>query len=566
MALINDRKYQAPFTYTGDWDLYSYDNGRKWYAVLKTTGALTPIRDIAVDACLVPGGRPGTSGFTSNGGNGGAGGQMRNVYNIELSPISQQITIGGSNQNTTAFGQTASGAGAAGGSGGMFRHASGSFIGADLPVVGSPGSFPFAGDEPPFNTIRLGSGGSGGGSGQIQATGSPSGQAGAAANGFGGGRGGNGGALHGAGGHGQSGAANTGSGGGGTGGVTGTGTTPGQPGPGGTGSIYLRGVGDDGFLVFPPTVPSYIAAPQPIASGRNFSVSWGVSTDPQGQAVLYTLERSLDDGEFVVIAQTGNLFATNNIPVGTLTAQFRVRARNISNLYSDFIDSEVRDVIDNSPPEIDGADGDLGLQAGPFTQNYIVTDPDPGDVITVTERINGVQIRQYVATSGAQQSFTVDINRFLRLGNATHTITVVAVDQHGEAATRTWTFSREETQADLTLETPLEANDLVQRLIMNVNRWIAPGATFQVLASNNAFDAVPTWEDVTAAIEGNTIYYFTNDQKTAADWGLNFRFVGDRGSATELSWFDAAGGNFDNGVGTTSTSFFFTADQLIKGV
>lgn len=42
---------------------------------------------------------------------------------------------------------------------------------------------------------------------------------------------------------------------------------------------------------------------------------------------------------------------------------------------------------------------------------------------------------------------------------------------------------------------------------------------------NNAFDAVPTWEDITAMVAINRVYNFTNTTKTADKWGVNIRFT-----------------------------------------
>jgi hypothetical protein len=112
-----------------------------------------------------------------------------------------------------------------------------------------------------------------------------------------------------------------------------------------------------------------------------------------------------------------------------------------------------------------------------------------------------VQIRQYVvATLGAQQAFNVDANQFARLGNGTHTMTVTATDNWGASVTRTWTFTREENQIDVMLESSMAASAKPGRILVNINRLIQEGATFQVLACNNAYDASPVWEDATEAV------------------------------------------------------------------
>ena len=40
-------------------------------------------------------------------------------------------------------------------------------------------------------------------------------------------------------------------------------------------------------------------------------------------------------------------------------------------------------------------------------------------------------------------------------------------------------------------------------------------------ACNNAFDASPAWEDITAQVAINRVYNFLNQSKTAEKWGVN---------------------------------------------
>ncbi|MGK5511802.1 hypothetical protein [Brevibacillus formosus] len=52
-------------------------------------------------------------------------------------------------------------------------------------------------------------------------------------------------------------------------------------------------------------------------------------------------------------------------------------------------------------------------------------------------------------------------------------------------------------------------------------------AVLTVQASNNANDATPTWEDVTAAFISGEPYFFKNKLKTAPDWGLSVKIIVD---------------------------------------
>ena len=300
----------------------------------------------------------------------------------------------------------------------------------------------------------------------------------------------------------------------------------------------------------PPSTPPSITVPEHSLAGSTITVSWGASTDPQGQALTYILQRSFNSTAFVDVWSGTSLSAAIFTPLGAATLAFRVLARNTTGLESAWQTSPTHTVITNSPPVISGVDGDLGAQAEAFVQGYIVTDPDHGDTITVTERLNGVQIRQYTAISGASQTFTVDATLFVSLANGQHTMTVTAIDQWGASAVRTWTFSRSENQIDVRPQTALDANDMPTRVLINVNRQIPPGAIFQVLVCNNGNDAATAWEDCTAAVLSGSLFFFTNTTKTADDWGVNVRVNVDRNGADGPCWISSISGNFDNLAGT----------------
>ena len=66
---------------------------------------------------------------------------------------------------------------------------------------------------------------------------------------------------------------------------------------------------------------------------------------------------------------------------------------------------------------------------------------------------------------------------------------------------------------------------LRQLKVLVTPTWKIEGAVAKVEACNNGFDAVPTWEDITAMVQINRVYNFTNKTKTASKWGVNIRFT-----------------------------------------
>ena len=60
----------------------------------------------------------------------------------------------------------------------------------------------------------------------------------------------------------------------------------------------------------------------------------------------------------------------------------------------------------------------------------------------------------------------------MKLLNGSHTLKIVAADNYGGSATRTYTFTKNETEIELMLATPLAADDMVTKGIMSVVRQI----------------------------------------------------------------------------------------------
>lgn len=194
---------------------------------------------------------------------------------------------------------------------------------------------------------------------------------------------------------------------------------------------------------------------------------------------------------------------------------------------------------------ISGTDSNLGAKTAAFAQSYSVTDEDSGQTLTVTEYIDGTQKRSYTATSGQNYSFNITAAEWVKLLNGSHTLKIVAADNYGGSATRTYTFTKNETEIELTLATPLTADDMVTKGIMSVVRQIPAGAKFTVEVCNNGNDASPTWEDVTQNVVSGSKFFLSNTTKTASAWGYNFRIKVKRGTATGDCFITSAGGNFE---------------------
>lgn len=294
-----------------------------------------------------------------------------------------------------------------------------------------------------------------------------------------------------------------------------------------------------------PSAPSTITVPETVRGGSTLEISWGTSTDADGNLSGYILERQNNGGSWAQVYKGINRNYTDNITFGWTSVAYRVRAYDSAGAESANTTSPTRTVVNNTPPTISGSDSDLGAKTGAFSQAYTVTDVDSGQTITVVEKIDGVQKRSYTATSGQEYTFNVTADEWVKLSNGSHTLTITATDNYGGAATRTYTFSKNETEIEITLATPLPADAMITKAIMSVTRQIPAGAEFAVEVCNNGNDDSPTWEDVTQAVNSGSKFFLSNEEKTAENWGFNFRIKVKRNSASGDCFISSVGGNFE---------------------
>ena len=294
-----------------------------------------------------------------------------------------------------------------------------------------------------------------------------------------------------------------------------------------------------------PSKPSSITVPSSVRGGESLSISWGASTDEDGNLSGYILERQVNGGAWAQVYKGINRSYTDAITFGWTSVAYRVKAYDSAGAESAYQTSATRTVVNNHAPVISGTDSNLGTKTAAFTQSYSVTDKDSGQTLTVTEYIDGTQKRSYTATSGQTYSFNITAAEWVKLLNGSHTLKIVAADNYGGSATRTYTFTKNETEIELTLATPLTADDMVTKGIMSVVRQIPAGAKFTVEVCNNGNDASPTWEDVTQNVVSGSKFFLSNTTKTASAWGYNFRIKVKRGTATGDCFITSAGGNFE---------------------
>jgi hypothetical protein len=201
-------------------------------------------------------------------------------------------------------------------------------------------------------------------------------------------------------------------------------------------------------------------------------------------------------------------------------------------------------VIWNRPPTISGTDTDLGVISVAPSQTYTVSDPE-GQSFTITEYLDGEVLRTFSGVAGQEYTVTIPADKWLRTSLAQHTLKVRATDSAGQFSERTYTFTRTDDRIVFELDEPFLTDAKANRILVTLDAVIPPGASYIVEACNNAFDAQPTWEDVTGPVSAGRGYIFTNETKAAANWGVSIRFTFLKGTATEKILINGFGGAFD---------------------
>ena len=268
----------------------------------------------------------------------------------------------------------------------------------------------------------------------------------------------------------------------------------------------------------------------------------GTDTNLGDKNIGFTYTYTVDDadGDTVTVVEKLNdetLRTLNNAPKGeqlsiSITSEklYTLGLNTVNNLVIEASDGQggtsyrrLTFKRTNSAPSISGQDEDLGQQTGSFAEKYTVTDVE-GDNVVVTEFVDDQEIRSYQATLGEEETIELSREKWLTLTNGAHQLRVEAVDGNFATSVRVWNFSKKETVIKFQFAKPEETDARATKILITPTGTIE-GSVAKVEACNNAFDAAPTWEDITAQVAINRVFNFTNETKTAEKWGVDVRFT-----------------------------------------
>ena len=268
----------------------------------------------------------------------------------------------------------------------------------------------------------------------------------------------------------------------------------------------------------------------------------GTDTNLGDKNIGFTYTYTVDDadGDAVTVVEKLNdetLRTLNNAPKGeqlsiSITSEklYALGLNTVNNLVIEASDGQggtsyrrLTFKRTNSAPSISGEDKDLGQQTGSFAEKYTVTDVE-GDNVVVTEFVDDQEIRSYQATLGEEETIELSRENWLTLTNGAHQLRGEAVDGNFATSVRVWNFSKKETVIAFQFAKPEETDARATKILITPT-WHIEGSVAKVEACNNAFDASPAWEDITAQVAINRVYNFLNQSKTAEKWGVNVRFT-----------------------------------------
>lgn len=178
---------------------------------------------------------------------------------------------------------------------------------------------------------------------------------------------------------------------------------------------------------------------------------------------------------------------------------------------------------------------DLGEQNAPFTVAYTATDTGTG-TLTVIEKLDG-EVKQTRTEVSPGTALTVDWLKekadYQQVLNGAHTITL-EVDNGIMSATKTITFTKNVTGAQVSLTAPLTADDTITVAALTLEGSFPTDLSLTVEMTNNALDDSPVWENRTDIQRGEAKAFvhhaFTN--KTAArGFAFNYKVTIARGAS-----------------------------------
>lgn len=182
----------------------------------------------------------------------------------------------------------------------------------------------------------------------------------------------------------------------------------------------------------------------------------------------------------------------------------------------------------NAPPKIvvttSLSKEELEKVEKPFTVTYVATDEE-NDQLSGQVLIDGAGADLKPITNGERVDFEITHEMVTRLAPGQHRITVRVKDDKGQSSSEQILFTRVAPRIVVSLDPHVLTTLLAKKIQVLLTKIDGgPNVTTKVEATNNANDAKPVWEDITAIVKSGGIYDFVN-QAAEKDAAINIRII-----------------------------------------
>lgn len=293
-----------------------------------------------------------------------------------------------------------------------------------------------------------------------------------------------------------------------------------------------------------PTTPSSLTYTQSTTTTGTISVSWGTSTDSDGNLSGYILERQIGTASYTQVYKGSNTSWSMSSPsVGSYS--FRVKAYDSAGAESSYRTVTYKCTVTqaNRAPYVSPSSKSLGIfSTTKPSVSYTVYDADD-DSITVKEYMNSTLM--YTLTKSNGGGSTISPNNWTQVLNGSHTLKVTVSDGSASGYVN-YTFTKKVTkikwlQKNIMEPVSEERPSKIQILVTHGNLNLG---TLKIYVTNNAYDTNPIWEDMTTEALENKRYTFINTEKTSDKWGVRLKFEFDKGSNTSTCYIKSITGGF----------------------
>jgi hypothetical protein len=281
-------------------------------------------------------------------------------------------------------------------------------------------------------------------------------------------------------------------------------------------------------------------------SGEEILVSWHGTPPPD--VIDYEVQWRGNGGAWENVYSGHYQEFTDIVPDVYDSFQYQVRSVNTTTeVVSEWVEGDVVTINHNKRPVISGENVILGtFDVTSPSYTYTITDNE-NDAVIVSIWVDGIKLSEFIPVLGQEYTYATPSEVWPIVSNGQHRLQIRVIDQHDRVANRTITYIKNIDKIAFSLP-PLITNDIPTSITLMITGILPAGSELTVYACNNAFDAEPTWEDITQNIILETSYNFKNNTKVAPNWGISLRLQLKRKDGVGPCYIKSLSGKYITGI------------------